>query len=803
MSAAPSYERLRADGIARAQDLSGAVWTDFNLHDPGVTLLEQTCFALTELGYRAGFPAQDLLTDVQGELVLRDLGLHAARDVLPTRPVTQTDIALALAQHCPDAQRVLVYPGGVHNGADRRGLYDLHVVPAHGGDPVRRDRDALAQVRAAYHRIRNLCEDLGGITLAQPVPCRLVAEIEVRRRATPERVAALIYDRCYRLMIDGTLVQPAGTVTRQDVFDHPERVFGKDGGSRDGASSLAVFFHALSELAEVESVTALRFEVAASGGDPFGQPLPHGHYRLLEFPVVPQAVGLRMSSRGLAIAFDVDGMNKELLRLRSEDRARRLTILDAAEWDRPPQGRRRGFAHARIGNGLPAAYGVGQDLPSFGLGQPDRLAAMQLRAFLALTDTPVANASADLAGLPVLFAADAGTGHSYCQTPFDFGDVTDLGLADTQALAAAVGDLDPWRDRKGRLLTYLLGLYSEAFTQNSLQLLDVYRTGTERQDRVLENRAGFLQEIAGLARDRSAGADFPAGQRSDAVGFGRKLALLLGLRGATGTPPAAALAGAGLRLYTDPDADAAWRVEPGDLITPDDPLAAMVLVGTDIPELPPADLLARSDALSGGTVSAETFRRAACVDSYVLARERRAPAGWSVLLVPDDITDGPGGAQAPVLRCGRFASHRAATLHANQLARLFTALNTASEAVWIVEDVLLRGSAGGYAPLCLTVVFAGWSARTRTAAFRALAAETVSLLCPAHLHHRLVWLDHDRCATFEGLHHAWSAALRDRTDQTGADEPQGGAERAAAADTSQADQACAALRAFLCDGSGQ
>ena len=51
------------EGIELVQALSANNWTDYNLHDPGVTILEQLCFALTELGYRAGFPVKDQLAE--------------------------------------------------------------------------------------------------------------------------------------------------------------------------------------------------------------------------------------------------------------------------------------------------------------------------------------------------------------------------------------------------------------------------------------------------------------------------------------------------------------------------------------------------------------------------------------------------------------------------------------------------------------------------------------------------------------------------------------------------------------------
>ena len=44
------FNGLRQRGIALLQDLSQGRWTDYNLHDPGVTLLELLCygFALSQ-----------------------------------------------------------------------------------------------------------------------------------------------------------------------------------------------------------------------------------------------------------------------------------------------------------------------------------------------------------------------------------------------------------------------------------------------------------------------------------------------------------------------------------------------------------------------------------------------------------------------------------------------------------------------------------------------------------------------------------------------------------------------------------
>ena len=56
------FQKLRASGLEHIQDLGSDLWTDYNLHDPGITILEVLCYALTDLGFRTNFDIKDLLT---------------------------------------------------------------------------------------------------------------------------------------------------------------------------------------------------------------------------------------------------------------------------------------------------------------------------------------------------------------------------------------------------------------------------------------------------------------------------------------------------------------------------------------------------------------------------------------------------------------------------------------------------------------------------------------------------------------------------------------------------------------------
>lgn len=62
------FAKSREDAIELAQLLCGDNWTDYNDHDPGVTIIEQFCYALAELSYQAETSAEDIFFRGQGKL---------------------------------------------------------------------------------------------------------------------------------------------------------------------------------------------------------------------------------------------------------------------------------------------------------------------------------------------------------------------------------------------------------------------------------------------------------------------------------------------------------------------------------------------------------------------------------------------------------------------------------------------------------------------------------------------------------------------------------------------------------------
>ncbi len=153
------YAQLRESSIALLQRLSGEEWTDFNAHDPGVTILEVLCGALEEVHYRLDFPLHDYLADPRtGAIPFGEMGLLPFDELLDGSVVTARDYEELMVSRLADVAGC--------RATFSKGLWDFTLCPA--GDP---DRGALTiQAARLYHANRNLCETLGEIRFGDVAP---------------------------------------------------------------------------------------------------------------------------------------------------------------------------------------------------------------------------------------------------------------------------------------------------------------------------------------------------------------------------------------------------------------------------------------------------------------------------------------------------------------------------------------------------------------------------------------------------------------------------------------------------------
>ncbi|MFK8185246.1 MAG: hypothetical protein AB8B99_17880 [Phormidesmis sp.] len=255
------FQYLRQLGIDHLQKLSGKLWTDYNLHDPGVTLLEVLCYAITDLGYRNNLDIKDLLapastssgtaTTAEKDTPLDD-NFFTPDQILTCNPVTLLDIRKRLIDiqgvrnawivpkqdpydptiYINRTDSVLQYAKPPEREPLRlhiKGLYTvlLDFVPevrqSECGQSSQPWEQVLAEVKAVLHSYRNLCEDIYEIVVLDEEEIALQANIELTVDADEKSVLVEIY-----LKVQDFLAPHLHFYTLQEMLDkgkRPDEIF--------------------------------------------------------------------------------------------------------------------------------------------------------------------------------------------------------------------------------------------------------------------------------------------------------------------------------------------------------------------------------------------------------------------------------------------------------------------------------------------------------------------------------------------------------------------------------------------------
>jgi hypothetical protein len=547
---AMDYARLRAEGIKLLERLAGRQWTDFNTQDPGITILEQFCYALTDLGYRINYPMADLLAGSA------EPGLPGPAEILTADPVTHADLrALALdiagianawVEEAPRESALAFYhhPGSgelrfgtdaaVADGQPIR-LRGLHRVLLRSTEQVSGDA-ALAAVATRLHRHRLLGEDLEFSLLGDHV-IRLEASIEVGPVEAPADLLADILER-----IDAYLAPSARFVTLTDalasgrgldeLFEGPRLARGVVDELPPPRRQVYVsdLIHAVMDAPQVRAVRSIK--LGSSETPQWSLAIPAGHIaKLASLGKLASDSKIGLLRDGLPLAVDLTEVRARLEQRRLE-RARAAT--DPGYGFEPPVGRDRGLArYHSIQRQLPAAYGVGLlGLPASAPARR-RAQARQLEAYLLIFDQLLANGFAQLAQAHELLSPGAGT-RTYFAQPVDDPPLSfDELLTEPRAsfggwLDREIEPVDPLERRK-RFLAHLLARFGEQLgDDNWPQDRDDGDPTQDTDAPIIARRGAFLRDYPRLSGARGSGQDL-LGQVSLPSGFEQRLRLKLGL----------------------------------------------------------------------------------------------------------------------------------------------------------------------------------------------------------------------------------------------------------------------------------
>ena len=756
-------------GYARGQ------WTDHNVHDPGITMLELLCYALTDICYRACYPVEDLLA-----ARVDNAGSMAAHFARPRRALANAPLSAL------DYRRLMLDVVGVRNAwiedfvaptyyADAiegklahddpglPGVREVHLRGLHGVRIEFTDESSAAdkaRIRASALQTllanRCLCEDFADVAEVERQDFVLCAEIELEPDADVLETYATILLVVQRYLAPGVKRHGREELQRSDpeLFEGPAPRHGFVDTAELEAAELRTALRlsdVISEVMDVSGVKTVRDIILRPKGMDPNAPI-ESKWEVSVDPgkragLDPEASRLVLYKGGMPLPRPATAVQRYGELKREDERQ----YAPRASEDSPiPLGRFRDAAeYETVQQHFPALYGVGDAALPFGSSLERRAQARQLAAWLLFFDQLMANDCAQLASLRELFSLDPDLEHTYFTRPV--GELRELYPAGAsgetpaawrlriQAMLDALAEDRPaMLKRRNRFLDHLLARYAERLQDDLAIQSALFGTTPGTAARA---KCSFLSAYPELGAARGLGFDYTRDAPDNVSGLERRLAHLLSL----GTQSR--------EVYRERDSDGVdeyrfrvrWRFSEG------------VLLSSTRHWSTAAQAAAKMDQAIAAAARAAGYRRAQTTDGRYYF----------------NLVDAGGQVVARRLQYFSTAAQRDAAIE--------ELLGLSNERLCVIENILLRPrpdtKADEFLPICavpdcgagcaaddpysylLHVVLPAGAGRFRNMDFRNFAESVIRRETPAHLLPKICWVSDEDMQRIEKTWAAWCALL--------------------------------------------
>ena len=207
------YEALRKIGVSHIEKTASALWTDYNIHDPGITMLELLCYVITDLSYRSNNSIPDLLatpTDTKTNILKH---FFSAARIFPNKPVTINDYrkliidiegvknAWLVKKTIPiiadiTLKKLRFKPPltGKWEPVNVQGYYDV-LLEFDTNVTEEQEQNIKQSTREVVMENRNLCENFLEIDKITKQQFRICIELELKSEADPfDAVAQMLFN---------------------------------------------------------------------------------------------------------------------------------------------------------------------------------------------------------------------------------------------------------------------------------------------------------------------------------------------------------------------------------------------------------------------------------------------------------------------------------------------------------------------------------------------------------------------------------------------------------------------------------
>ncbi|WP_215225668.1 hypothetical protein [Echinicola shivajiensis] len=564
------FHFLREEGIRHIRELGSKIWTDYNTHDPGITMLEVLCYAITDLGNRINLPIEDLVAQKNGGI---EGQFYKVADILPSAPTTENDlrklfIDLDGIKNCwikkekvtvfADLKnQKLAYEESILEGLkenqkaqfDLKGLYSILIET----DDAQKElsEELKEQIFKRFHAHRNLCEDLVKVKKVPSEPVSVCANVEVNPEADEELVHAQIIVALEDYMAPAPrhyslkeMIQKGYAM--DEIFEGPFLANGFIDTKELKASALRKEVR-LSDIINiimgVSGVKVVKDITLGNCDDKDGTDpnkwvicIPEGKKpKLCKKTTINYFKGVLPVNINQTRVADYKG---KILQARAD-------LNEKAGKNPEPEIPQGTFAnwgdYSSIQHDFPETYGLSDKGLPQNLGEKREVLARQLKGYLLFFDQILASYFKHLEKIKELLSLYQGPNITYfTQAVKDIKDADKLfknpyALGDDEKLTEdTIGLLDDTVERRNKLMDHLIARFAENFGNYAFLMKFLYGASTDEV--VLQDKQRFLKEYKEISRERGEAFDYYDKEKKclwdtcNVSGAQRRIAKLVGIK---------------------------------------------------------------------------------------------------------------------------------------------------------------------------------------------------------------------------------------------------------------------------------
>ena len=520
-------ELLYGEGLKIIQQLTGGFWTDYNTHDPGVTILEYLCDAIVELNSRADASIEDHLYNKAANKKI----FYESSEILSCNSLTISDYRKLILDELPEVKNIWLFPTDpLENSLN--GLYKIYVDIHDELETEEVQQNIITRIKDIFCANRNICEDIDEIIIVDTLPIHIKADIEIQRMDEVEGILAQILfnlneyfnptvsfyslkemiEKDYSLdeIYNGPLLKH-GFIRQEELIPKTERI---------------LISEVIKIIMQIEGITSVKDLYLQIDGKSHDNQIDVGK------KLIPVLVfDASLDQGGNQINFykgDVVYKSLDLILTKRKynelESAHKRVYRQNEEKIEVPEGRPLNVQeYSSIQLLFPETYGIGvQGVPTGG-GELRKAQAKQLKGYLLLFEQLLTNHLAQLAHVKDLFSTTNGIQQTYFHQNLDAvpdvqplyreseGTFIDNGIEGETKIPLSYNDglenlvkaRDNFIDRRNRILDFLLAIHGEDYMRYATSQKNYYFRTKDYQNYLIKNKSRFFEHLVIMNQHRS------------------------------------------------------------------------------------------------------------------------------------------------------------------------------------------------------------------------------------------------------------------------------------------------------------